>query len=137
WKALGKKWHSLDKGFAKGETPAWPLEVAERAVKLLETIAGPDSIILSAADGFEVKPRGANHAWAEVKTKEAGSLRITLAGPESAFDESGFSNLEMKGPIDHSETQNTTITLNLTSLKHIRSRKLRTFLKSHLAHTLG
>jgi excinuclease ABC subunit A len=137
WKALGKKWHSLNKGFADGETPEWPLEVAERTVKLLETIAGPDSIICSAADGFEVKPDGYAHAWAEVKTKEAGSLRITLAGPESAFDESGFSNLEMQGPVDRAQGQSTTITLNLKSLKHTRSRKLRQFLKSHLEQTLG
>ncbi len=137
WKALGKKWHSLNKGFADGQTPEWPLEVAERTVKLLEAIAGPDSIICSAADGFEVKPDGSADAWAEVKTKEAGSLRITLAGPESAFDESGFSNLEMQGPVDRAQGQSTTITLNLKSLKHTRSRKLRQFLKSHLEQTLG
>lgn len=137
WKALGRKWHSLDKGFADGETPQWPLEVAERTVKLLETIAGPESIICSAADGFEVKPEGSDQAWAEVKTKEVGSLRITLAGPESAFDESGFSNLEMQGPVDRAKGQSTTITLNLKSLKHTRSRKLRQFLKSHLEQTLG
>ena len=137
WKALGEKWHSLEKGFANGEIPEWPLEVAERTVKLLETLAGPDSIICSAVDGFEVKPKGTDRVWAEVKTKEAGSLRIILAGPASAFDESGFAKLEMQGPVDRAKGQVTNITLNLTSLKHTRSRKLRHFLKSHLEQTLG
>ena len=137
WRALGRKWHSLEKGFADGERPEWPLEVAERTVKLFETIAGADSIICSAVDGFEVKPKGTDRAWAAVKTKEAGSLRIILAGPTSAFDESGFSKLEMQGPVDHAKGQLTTITLNLSSLKHIRSRKLRQFLKRHLEQTLG
>ena len=137
WKALGKKWHSLEKGFAEGATPDWPIELAERTVNLLEAIAGAGSIIYSAADGFEVTPRGADQAWAEVKTKEAGSLRIILAGPGAAFDEAGFSKLEMRGPVEHSGGKSTTITLNLKSLKHARSRKLRTFLKFHLEQTLA
>ena len=137
WKALGKKWHSLDKGFAEGESPEWPLEVAERTVKLLETIAGPGSLVFSAADGFEVKPEGADHVWAEVKTKEISSLKITLEGPESAFDESGFSKLDMQGPVERKENEATTITLELNSLTHVRSRKLRTFLKRHLEQIRG
>jgi excinuclease ABC subunit A len=136
WKALGKRWHCLEKGFGEGETPQWPLEVAERTLKLLEAIAGPDALVFSAPDRFEVRPTGADAAWAEVHTKDADCLSITLAGPDSAFDETEFSNLEMQGPVEKSERQRTTISLNLKSLKHVRSRKLRTFLKRHLERSL-
>jgi excinuclease ABC subunit A len=136
WKTLGKKWHCLEKGFTPGEAPLWPLEVAERALKLLEQIAGQDALVFSGPDRFEVRPSGTDTAWAEVYTKEADALKITLAGPDSAFDSSSFSNLEMQGPVNQPEGQGTTITLNLTTLKHVRSRKLRTFMKSHLERTL-
>ena len=136
WKALGKKWHCLEKGFPEGEAPKWPLEVAERAVKILEQIAGEDALVFTEPDRFEVKPSGSEFAWAEVQTKNPESLRITLSGPDSAFDQSEFLSLEMQGPVDQGKGQATRITLNLKSLKHVRSRKLRTFLKSHFEQTL-
>ena len=136
WMALGKKWHCLEKGFPEGEAPKWPLEVAERTLKILEQIAGKDALFFTQPDRFEVKPSGSEFAWAEVQTKNPESLKITLSGPDSAFDQFEFSSLEMQGPVDQGKGQGTRVTLNLKSLKHVRSRKLRTFLKSHFQQAL-
>ena len=136
WKALGRKWHSLEKGFPDGEKPEWPLEVADRLLKLLEQVAGETSLVFSASDRFQVKLSGSENAWAEVETKVAESLKVTLAGPDAAFDSAEFANLDMHGPVEQTKGQPTRITLNLTTLKHVRSRKLRSFLKTHLERTL-
>jgi len=136
WKALGRKWHSIEKGFPDGEKPEWPLEVADRLLKLLEQVAGETSLVFSASDRFQVKLSGSENVWAEVETKVAESLKVTLAGPDAAFDSAEFANLDMHGPVEQAKGQPTRITLNLTTLKHVRSRKLRSFLKTHLERTL-
>ncbi|MGI9473778.1 MAG: excinuclease ABC subunit UvrA [Rubripirellula sp.] len=136
WKALGRKWHSLEKGFPSGEGPEWPLELADRMLKLLEQVAGDDSLAFESPDRVQVKPDGAAEPWAEVETKSTESLKVTLAGPREAFDSEEFEALDMNGPVDESDTDHTRVTLNLTTVKHVRSRKLRTFLKGHLARTV-
>ena len=136
WQALGRKWHSLEKGFPDGATPQWPLEVADRLLKLFEQVAGQSSIVFSAADRFQVIPVGSRQAWAEVETKAADSLKVTLAGPDTAFDPVEFANLDMHGPVVQAKGKATRITLNLRTVKHVRSRKLRSFLKTHLERTL-
>ena len=131
WKALGRKWHCLEKGFPDGASPQWPMEIAERTLKLLEQIAGEQSLEFSGADRFAVRPVDADDVWALVQTKNIDCLQVTLTGPESAFDEVGFSKLDMQGPVMQMGNQQTQITLNLKTLTHIRSRKLRAFLKAH------
>jgi excinuclease ABC subunit A len=83
-----------------------------------------------------VRPSGASDAWAEVETKTTGSLKVTLAGPADAIDLDQLTSLDMEGPVDMSDAEYAKVTLNLTEIKHVRSRKLKTFLKSHLARTV-
>lgn len=132
WKALGRKWHSLGKGFPKGETPDWPLELADRTLKLLEQVAGGDCLAFDAPDRVDVRPNGSQHMWAEVHTKTPESLKVTLAGPREALDMEQLERLDVEGPIDFCDTNHARVTLNLTQVKHARSRKLRAFLKDHL-----
>ena len=44
WKVLGRRWHSLGKGFPDGQQPEWPLELADAALALIESVAGDDSL---------------------------------------------------------------------------------------------
>lgn len=136
WKVLGRKWHSLGKGFPENESPEWPLELVDRMLNLLEQVAGDDSLEFPAPDRVDVRPSGANDAWAEVETKTTGSLKVTLAGPADAIDLDQLTSLDMEGPVDLSDAEYAKVTLNLTEIKHVRSRKLKTFLKSHLARTV-
>ena len=136
WKVLGRKWHLLEKGFPSGEAPEWPLELADQTLKLLEQLAGRESLAFEDPGRVDVKPKGAEQPWAEVETKTLDALKVTLAGPPEAFDSKQFDALDVNGPIDQSDKTTTRVTLNLTTVKHARSRKLRTFLKGHLERSI-
>ncbi len=130
WKALGRKWHSLVKGFPDGAKPDWPLEIADQTLALLEKVAGDNSLDFASPSRVTVKPVGAVTPWAEVETKTPESLKVTLAGRTDSIDLEGLPSMRIDGPVEMGDY--TFITLNFTDLKHVRSRKLRTFLKSHL-----
>jgi excinuclease ABC subunit A len=136
WRVLGRRWHSLEKGFPTGTQPDWPLEIVDRMLKLLEQLAGDNSLAFDAPDRVNVKPPGAGQTWAQVETKTPHSLKLTLAGPPEAIDEDELTSLDVTGPVDVSRGDLARVTLNLTQLKHVRSRKLKTFLKSHLERTV-
>ncbi|QDT06442.1 UvrABC system protein A [Rubripirellula lacrimiformis] len=130
WKVLGRKWHSLRKGFPAGQQPSWPLEIVDGVLKLMEQVAGDNSLDFASPTSVTVKPQGADRPWAEVDTKTPDSLKVTLAGPSEAIEMDGLPPMPVDGPVAVGEF--TVITLNLTEAKHVRSRKLRSFLKSHL-----
>ncbi len=105
-------------------------------LKLLEQLAGDDSLSFESPDRVEVRPEGRESSWAEVHTKTPESLRITLAGPRDALDMDMLNTLDVQGPVDFPDEDQARVTLNLTEVKHVRSRKLRAFLKGHLARTV-
>ncbi|TWU48346.1 excinuclease ABC subunit UvrA [Rubripirellula reticaptiva] len=130
WKVLGRKWHSLGKGFPAGQKPDWPLEIADQTLALLENVAGDNSLDFISPTSVSVKPEGSKTPWAEVETKTPESLKVTLAGPTETMDLEGLPKMRVDGPVEMGDY--TFITLNFTEEKHVRSRKLKTFLKSHL-----
>lgn len=136
WRVLGRKWHSLGKGFPSGTSPDWPLELVDQMLTVLEQVAGDDSLSFRSPDRVEVRPAGAKTAWAEVETKTPESLKVTLAGPPQAIDLEQLTALDVNGPIDVSDKKRARVTLNLTETKQARSRKLKSFLKQHLERTV-
>jgi excinuclease ABC subunit A len=131
WKVLGRKWHSLSKGFPDNKLPRWPLELADLALSLLEQVAGKDSLVFEAPNRVAVRSPLSGENWAEVETKEIDSLRLTVAGPVDAIDLGMLQKLGVDGPVDLENLERTTVTLNLNDLKQIRSRNLKSFLKTH------
>ncbi len=131
WKLLGRKWHSLGKGFPNNEQPQWPLELADLAIGLLEQITGSDALNFNGPDRVSFRDQRSTDSWAEVETKTTESVRVTLAGPVDAIDLGMLQKLGIDGPVDLADLERTTVTLNLTDLKHIRSRNLKSFLKKH------
>jgi excinuclease ABC subunit A len=105
-------------------------------LKLLEQVAGDDSLAFESPDRVNVKPSGSETTWAEVETKTPDSLKVTLAGPRDALDLDELTALDVKGPVDVGDGELARVTLNLTEVKHVRSRKLRMFLKSHLQRSV-
>jgi excinuclease ABC subunit A len=140
WRALGRKWHSLAKGFPAGEKPDWPLEIADRMLELLEKLAGKDSLNFESPDCVSVQPVGSSRSWAEVHTKRAESLQISLFGPSVAVDLEALGELDLAEPVELPvellDEQTGRITLRLNQLKHVRSRKLRSFLQQHIAKSI-
>lgn len=137
WQVLGRRWHSLGKGFPADAAPDWPLELVDQILGLLERVAGDDSLTFEKPDRVDVRPEGIARTWAEVETKAPESLKVTLAGPREAIDLEQLSNLDIDGPVDASDEDHVKVTLKLTTVKHARSRKLRSFLKRHLELTVN
>ena len=137
WKILGRRWHSLAKGFPDDSSPDWPLELVDQTLSLLERVAGDDSLAFDQPDRVDVRPGGGQQTWAEVETKTPESVKVTLEGPKDAIDLDQLENLDVESPVDMSDDANARVTLNLTEVKHTRSRKLKSFLKNHLDRTVG
>ncbi len=131
WRALGRKWHSIGKGFPQGEKPDWPLEIVDQILTLMQQVAGDDSLAFDAPDRVGVRAEGRDQPWAEVRTKSARSLMVTLAGPPEALDLDQLHELKLDGPVEFRDEREVRITLNLTEAKHVRHDGLRTFLKTH------
>ncbi len=148
WRVLGRKWHSLAKGFAGNAKPKWPLELVEQAFKLLEQVAGKEALQFVASDKAVIRwpagsARGSSSGsqespiWAEVNTKQPESLQLTLIGPADAIDLSLLQKLKVDGPVDLSDLKETRLSLNLTDAKPLRSRTLKSLLVTHWQKTLG
>lgn len=54
WKALGRKWHSMPKGFDGNAEPDWPIKLPDRLFDQIEKIAGGDCLRMSAANRVDV-----------------------------------------------------------------------------------
>ena len=137
WQVLGRRWHSLAKGFPDGETPEWNLALAEDVLTAMQKISGDDSLAFEYPDQVHIKLTGKEETWAVVKTKEIESVEVTLAGPSDAIDLDQLAKLGIETELDLSDESNAYVSIHISEEKHMRSRKLRKFLRTHLDGTLG
>ncbi len=146
WKVLGRRWHTLPKGFPENTLPAWPLELVDNVLDLLANIAGEHAFDYPAPDRVGVKLESGNSNgdlpwWAELETKQPDGVRLRLHGPKSAIDLDQLLSLDMlhapdaDGTVRLHDTDDVTLTLRLTRLDHARGKQLRSFLKTHLDRT--
>ncbi|MEM9825527.1 MAG: excinuclease ABC subunit UvrA [Planctomycetota bacterium] len=127
WKVLGKKWHTLPKGFEASSPPRWPLELAERVIDMIEDVAGPQSLRFDRPDALTVRAPKSDSAVLVLNTKRADSLRLHLQ------------NMTMDSPVLHELPKNLRakteasseggIAIPLTKAVDGRSRKLKQFLR--------
>lgn len=146
WKILGRRWHTLPKGFPDNASPVWPLELVDNILDLLAQVAGEHALDYPASDRVGVKLESGNTNgdlpwWAELETKQPDGLRLRLCGPRSAIDLDQLLALDLlhasdaDGSIHLHDTDRVTLTLRLTNLQHARSKRLRCFLQTHLDRT--
>ncbi|TWT73372.1 excinuclease ABC subunit UvrA [Allorhodopirellula solitaria] len=146
WKVLGRRWHTLPKGFPENQAPAWPLELVDRVLDLLTAIAGEHAIKYPAPDrvGVNLESDDLNGElpwWAELETKQLDGVKLRLRGPRSAIDLDQLLSLDLlhsrdaDGTVSLHDSDDVTLTLRLTRLDETRGRQLRTFLQTHLDRT--
>ncbi|MBB3207402.1 excinuclease ABC subunit A [Rhodopirellula rubra] len=146
WKALGRRWHTLAKGFPDNSAPAWPLELVDTALDLLAKVAGEKSLDYPAPDRVGVKLESGNEndtlpLWAELETKRTDGVHLKLNGPKTAIDLEQLLSLDWlesqddSGTVNLNDAERVTLTLRLTEVEHAQSSKLKTFLQTHLNRT--
>ncbi|MCM2369515.1 excinuclease ABC subunit UvrA [Aporhodopirellula aestuarii] len=146
WKALGRRWHTLAKGFPENSAPNWPLELVDSALDLLAKVAGEKSLDYPAPDrvGIKLETGDSNDSlplWAELETKRPDGVHLKLSGPKTAIDLNQLLSLDWletqddSGTVNLSDSERVTLTLRLTEVEHARSVKLRSFLQTHLHRT--
>ncbi|TWT97452.1 excinuclease ABC subunit UvrA [Neorhodopirellula pilleata] len=146
WRALGRRWHTLPKGFPSGSQPQWPLELVDQTLNLLSKVAGEHALDYPAPDRVSVKLESGNPGeslpmWAELETKQPECVRLKLSGPKAAIDLEQLLSLDFlqdqpdAGTVDLSNAERVTITFNLKKLGDAESVHLKTFLQTHLDRT--
>ncbi|HLA84357.1 MAG TPA: excinuclease ABC subunit A, partial [Thermoguttaceae bacterium] len=84
WKALGRKWHFLRKGFSAGEI-AWDTAVLERLCDLLERAAPDGEFVWQQKQVVHRTVPGLETPWASIQTKKPDAVYLWLNGPRGRF----------------------------------------------------
>ncbi|RMF88592.1 MAG: excinuclease ABC subunit A, partial [Planctomycetota bacterium] len=102
WKALGKKWHTLDRGFPPGTSRRWNPELLDRLCELLLQVV-PNSRI-----GWKNKVTvpfvhpDTGTAWAILHTKRPNALRLVLPVPKNRITQGRILSIGRSPSIDGS-----------------------------------
>ncbi len=133
WKALGRKWHLLRRGFLKGGPPQWDVAVLEELCRLLEQTApgcrfGWDNKVV-----VPIHVSGRESAWASVITKKPDAVYLALVGPKNRFPLGRLTDLGHNPELDSQRSDVDTIRLKFRSLADLARGNLSGFLKEHLA----
>lgn len=135
WQVLGRRWHSLKKGFPSGTAPAWPVSMAEQTIELFEKLSGADAVAFESPDTVTIRPQDDKEPWAVVETKQPEHLSVTLEGPAEAIDLDSLQQMQTKGTVNLSGNGHSRITFHFQQPDDLKSDHFRSFLKAHLSRT--
>jgi excinuclease ABC subunit A len=133
WKALGRKWHFMRKGFLKGGPPRWEFDVLEELCRLLEATApgcrfgwGNKVLVpVHVADGKTL--------WAALQTKKPDAVHLALFGPKNRFPMGRVAGLGRNPRVDGEQPDRDVILLKFRSRDDLARGDLAGFLKEHVA----
>ncbi|QDV10832.1 UvrABC system protein A [Rosistilla oblonga] len=135
WRVMGRKWHTLEKGFPEGEKPDWPLELVDKLLDKIIAFAGEESVEFGSPEKINVRPAGQNHSWCEIETKDPMNLRITVDGPHQAIDCVALGKLGIKPP---ARTKgDIKVTFEFWNDEKLNAEPFDKFLKNHWNKTVG
>ncbi len=133
WKALGRKWHFLRKGFLKGGPPRWEPEVLEQLCGMLEQ-AAPDCEF-----GWTGKVMVPVHlkkgkeklSWAAILTKKPDAVHLALYGPKNRFPRGRLTDLGHEPDLDTGRPEHDVILLKFRSGDDLAQGDLAQLLEEH------
>ena len=133
WKALGRKWHFLRRGFLKGGPPRWDNAVLEELCRLLELTAPGCRFGWENKVAVPIHVPGRESPWAGLVTKKPDAVHLALMGPKNRFPLGRLTDLGYDPQIDSQRPDVDTIRLKFRSLADLSRGGLRDFLKEHFA----
>jgi len=137
WKALGRRWHFLRKGFLKGGPPRWEPDVLEALCGLLEKTAPAcrfgwgNKVTVPVHVGREQK------AWACLMTKKPDAVHLALFGPKNRFPMGRLTGLGRDPELRTEREDYDVIEFRFRTKKDLARGDLAAFLKEHLAAVEG
>ena len=137
WKALGRKWHFLRRGFLKGGPPRWEPEVLESLCQLLESTAPGCRFGWDNKVAVPVHVPGRKKPWAGLVTKKPDAVHLTLIGPKNRFPFGRITELGHEPEIDAKRPECDYILLKFRSQEDLARGNLAEFLAEHLRAVNG
>ncbi len=143
WRALGIKWHFLTKGFAQNQKPTWSFEVLENLLNELEKFVARESVICENShslsvhfNGLETEEHESKIPWLTIETKHPDSLKLFLLDCVDKLEPDLITKQKIpcqvvKAKTPYSDDSFDAIQISLSEAKQLRSRYLKSLLKSH------
>jgi excinuclease ABC subunit A len=133
WKALGRKWHFLPKGFPSGRQPEWGFDVLQRLLSLLEKTAPKGQLTWGNKQVVPLFLPDHKDPWALVQTKKLDAVYLTLIGPKGRFALGRITALGHEPELDAGRPEADHVRLKFRRIDDLARGDLAGFLKEHLA----
>ncbi|MEM6473912.1 MAG: excinuclease ABC subunit UvrA, partial [Planctomycetota bacterium] len=127
WKTLGRKWHSMPKGFEDGASPEWPINLPDRLFDQIEKIAGDDCLKMAASDRVDVVAESGSVCFS-IKTRDLDAVRIVAKTTVNREEADALDQAKIRVDAGKNET-----TLAITRLGQATKPALKRFFKRTLA----
>ncbi|MBN2022609.1 MAG: excinuclease ABC subunit UvrA [Pirellulales bacterium] len=137
WKALGRKWHFLHKGFPRGKTPAWHADTLESVCALVEKTAGRGEFAWTAKQLVHFTLPGVEGPWLTVLTKKVDAVHVVLYGPAGRFPLGRIKDLGHEAELLPQSDGRDALRLRFRNGADLARGDLPRFLKEHLAAVRG
>ncbi len=137
WKVLGQKWHTARKGFSPGKKVAWPPEMLEELLEILNDVAPKGQFLWNNKVLVHLMVAGGSDPWATVITKRPENVELILNGPKGAFQLGRVADLAAKQALDNDPEDRDRVRLYFQSPEDLHRGNLEEFLKEHLDTVLG
>ena len=150
WKLIGIKWHLLPKGFPEGKEPVWEFDLLQNLLGELKKTSGCETVICTGVDTLQIpasevgtpSPKNLSHPWITIHTKDPDALRLRLLGDFSKIDDhliqkQKVSCKPLSKQVEVAGQKYPAIEIEITEQKELRSRYLKSLLKTHFLQRVG
>jgi excinuclease ABC subunit A len=108
WKALGKRWHSMPKGFQDNAEPQWPIKLPGRLFEQIEKIAGEQCLKMVASDRVDVVGNG-GEVRLSIKTRDLDAVKIRVRDSVDAAEAEALADAKI---VVSQQDDQTTLAIN-------------------------
>jgi len=131
WKVLGKRWHTMRKGFPRGARIGWPEGLVELLADQVEAATEESVIDWTGRISASVRPAARAPVWAQLWTKRTDVVELFLLGPPGAVTLGRIAGLGARREITPYKDGRDVVKIGFDSLQQARDTDLGQFLKEH------
>jgi excinuclease ABC subunit A len=133
WKALGKKWHLMRKGFYRNPKIQWDASLLEKVFNLLAELAPDAHFEWTKKQMVPIYLPDRKEAWATVRTKKPDAIHVHFTGPAGRFPFGRVAELGRNPDLRAMPNGLDVITFQFRAARDLKKDGLVEFLEEHLA----